>query len=1276
MNKVIVSVLLMLLSNGLIQSVSCLPSEGGTSAAICGQNIQALGTCEGCTITYIVEQSICTLPPTSPPDTMGGLIISCPANCAVASPAFFGSTGHSSCGAYGSFVRTSCIAQAAESYTCAATDIQNACQSGAGGVNFTPATNNMGDDQCKKTISVNAESAANLQSANLYHSQKVAGLTFSYNSIDPYAGPLGMGWTHSYNLSIVPQSNGTLLLKESDGNNFYFTLANGIYSPTASSGDTTTIILNSDGSYTRTFRNGIIQTYNSSGNLVSIVDRNGKTTTLTYSGANLASITDSNARVITITSTSGNITSITDPAGGVYSLAYTGGLLTSITDPLGNAWKYTYDANGMMLTKTDPLGNGVSYTYDTTGRLLTSTDPQGKTRTMNYINNGTTAFTDKDGGVWTYTYDTTLLAKTSMTDPLYHYTQYTYDSNRNLESVIAPDRVSRKTYTYDANNNVTSVTSTLGNKTSYTYNSMNLITSVADPNGNVTSLTYDAKGNLINITDPIGTIRTFQHDSNGNVISATDPRGNSTTFAYDAQNNLMSVTDPAGNVTSFTYDAVGNRMSMADPLGNITQYAYNILNQMTQITDPQGNVTRFTYDYMGNVLNTTDANNNPTSYAYNYRGQVTQIVDALNNLTDLTYGATSCGGNCSGAEKLSALTDAVNNLTSYAYDLAGRLTKEIDPTGNNVTYTYDSKGNVTLKTKADGTYISYTYDYDNRLTQKYYSDGSYVNFQYDNNGNLTYAGNQLTIYNYAYDANNRITGVTEYYGRNIQYKYDAAGNRTQMTAPDGAIFTYSYDTSNRLTAINTSAGSYTFTYDTKGRRATLTYPSGLSAVYIYDQTDRLVSITHKAQSGAVIDTNVYQYDNVGNRTSMTDNSGTHAYLYDPTYQLAQALHPMIPAEGYIYDPTGNRITELHGNTTITDTTATGNRIQTRTGESYTYDLNGNLITRTTSLGTTTYAYDIENRLVKATIPNGTIAQYKYDPFGRRFEKDVTVSGNTTVTQNIYDGANILYQYAGTSTITNRYTQNLAIDDTLAIQTNGQTYYYLKDGLGTIDDLADVNGNIVQSYTYDAYGNIQSQTGLIVQPFTFTGREYDTETGLYFYRARMYDAEMGRFIQTDPLSFAGRDVNLMRYVQNNPVNWIDPLGLVLISPEEGQSIADAAKGWYGTPYLTGGKSKKGADCSGSVWGIYKDAGFPYGYSPSSLFSKNSRFKSVNDPQAGDIGLFPGHMVIYDPNAAKKCSCGAGSDSDVWSASRPGGNPFGPGNSDWYRGTVQWYRYDKP
>ncbi|MHB8173923.1 MAG: RHS repeat domain-containing protein, partial [Nitrospirota bacterium] len=167
----------------------------------------------------------------------------------------------------------------------------------------------------------------------------------------------------------------------------------------------------------------------------------------------------------------------------------------------------------------------------------------------------------------------------------------------------------------------------------------------------------------------------------------------------------------------------------------------------------------------------------------------------------------------------------------------------------------------------------------------------------------------------------------------------------------------------------------------------------------------------------------------------------------------------------------------------------------------------------------------------------TVAKYEYDALGRRIEKNV----NGVIKRYLYDGYNILAEYDDAGNMKARYTHNLAIDDPLAMQRGGSVYYYHKDALGSITALTDVNGQVAQTYEYDSFGNITNQTGNIENPFTYTGREYDAETGLYYYRARYYDARAGRFINEDPIGFWG-GINLYGYVVNRPLNYIDPFGL--------------------------------------------------------------------------------------------------------------------------------------
>lgn len=356
----------------------------------------------------------------------------------------------------------------------------------------TSGPNDLGNptpDSCSGSPSVPSESSANLKSGNLYHSQVVIGkLILSYNSIDYFLGTLGKKWTHNYNKLVLPSSDSTLIiLKTENGNIISFRLSGSVFYPESRSGDTSTFIKNSNGTYTQTAKNGKVYNYNSSGQLTSVTDRNSNTTTLTYKNGYLAGIIDQNGRTTTITSTGATISSITDPGGRTYNLAYSNNLISSITDPLANAWKYTYDTFGRMLTKKDPANNTVTYTYDANGKLLTSTDPEGKIRSMNYTQSGSTTFTEKDGGLWQYTYDPVYAVKTAKTDPLGHTTTYTYDSKRNLISTTYPDG-SVPSNTYDANSNLTSVTDQLGNVTYYTYNSLNLVSSMTDARGNTTHL--------------------------------------------------------------------------------------------------------------------------------------------------------------------------------------------------------------------------------------------------------------------------------------------------------------------------------------------------------------------------------------------------------------------------------------------------------------------------------------------------------------------------------------------------------------------------------------------------------------------------------------------------------------------------------------------------------------------------------------------------------------------------------------------------------------------
>ncbi len=1011
------------------------------------------------------------------------------------------------------------------------------------------------DDQCGLLVTFG--SSANMASGNLSHSQELfsagtgslaTSITLYYNSLDGYAGPLGTGWSHSYDIAVKQNGDGSVVFRKGNGGRKLYKLSNGAY--VSQPGDTSVLTKAADGTFVLTQKDGTKYQFGQDGRIASIVDPNNNAMTFVHTSTQ-TTITDGNGRVTTLNyDANGHISSVTAPNGAVYTFSYSGGLLSSVAYPGGGTWGYTYDAKGFMLSKTDPQGGITTYTYDAGNRVVSSTDTEGKTRAVSYPQGGsgvqTTSFTEKDGGVWQYQYDTDKGILTQKTDPQGAVTSYTYDAAGNRLSTVAPDG-STTSATYDAASNRLTSTDALGKTTTYTYNALGQVTTITDPDGKVTSYAYDTKGNLTQTTDPAGAITKYQYDTKGNMATITDPTGKITTFTYDQNNNLASVKDPAGAMTTFAYDALGNMTAQTDPLGKTTRFEYDPQGRLTKTIDPLGNSSTFGYDAAGNKISQTDANGNVTRFEYNAKGQLVRVIDPLGNATTFAYGASGCASCGGGTDKLTSVTDANGNVTSYEYDLSGRLVKEIDPLGNITTFTYDAKGNLATKTDCRGYTTIYTYDQAGRLLTKTpkMGTGDLVTFTYASDGKILTAQTvpfysttgfpYYVKYTYVYDAAGQIASVTDTRGRTISYQYDAAGNRTKMTAPDGKITTYAYDANNRLAALTSPSGTFSFVYDSLGRRTKLTYPNKVATTYGYDVAGRLTSLITKTSTGKLISSYSYTYDKAGNRISKAEPDINYTYTYDSLDRLLKSLASVSTRnEEYSYDGVGNR---LSGPKTTTHYTYGGaNELLSDGIFTYQYDKNGNMTSRSQS---DNFSFYDDNRL-----RGNKGYDFYYDALGRRLSWN-NGNANTFSRVYLYDGDNILYEDGlnGTTSYTTRYTHNLGVDDVLAMERGGVRYYYHKDGLGSVTAITDSKGNVVQTYDYDSFGNIVAQKSTtFVQPYTYTGREWDREAGLYYLRNRYYDPMEGRFISKDPIGFRGGDTNLYAYVKNNPINFKDPFGL--------------------------------------------------------------------------------------------------------------------------------------
>jgi RHS repeat-associated protein len=289
---------------------------------------------------------------------------------------------------------------------------------------------------------------------------------------------------------------------------------------------------------------------------------------------------------------------------------------------------------------------------------------------------------------------------------------------------------------------------------------------------------------------------------------------------------------------------------------------------------------------------------------------------------------------------------------------------------------------------------------------------------------------------------------------------------------------------------------------------------------------------------------------LGQRVSMTasvpaQGLSNHltAYEYDPLYQLVKATYPNVApfngeVDSWTYDAIGNRLTNTVNGTAqaYTYQKITGNpnnwqRLLSDGANNYTYDLDGNAASRSGSGGTFNFTWSDQDRLI--TITGGVAAAYNYDWQGRRYIKQVAGAS----TSHLYSGLNLI-QEPGASPAD--YLFGPGIDEALAMSRGGQTYYYLTDAIGSGTAISNTVATVQNSYLYDAWGQVKSQTGSLTNPFTYTSREA-AEAGLSFYRARYYQPSLGRFLTEDPAT-GGNEPNLYAYVGNASLLYVDPTGM--------------------------------------------------------------------------------------------------------------------------------------
>jgi RHS repeat-associated protein len=509
---------------------------------------------------------------------------------------------------------------------------------------------------------------------------------------------------------------------------------------------------------------------------------------------------------------------------------------------------------------------------------------------------------------------------------------------------------------------------------------------------------------------------------------------------------------------------------------------------------------------------------------------------------------------------MTGLTDPLGNQTTWGYDAADRMTTMTDPLGHAATYAYNADDQLTDTTDRNGRRTTYAYDSGGRETGETWLNSSggasnLVSYGYDADNELTSVSDNYATLSFTYDSGgNMLTQATSGPGTGqpsmtLTSGYDKFHNRTTLADNLGSagLTTFQYDAAFRLTTIASSFGGTSgpqvvLGYDPANRLTSVSRTIGGSGTavntsYVYDAANRIGTITHQTGGGTSLASYVYNYDNANRVTSEVDKEGTANFGYDSGGELTGVTGSR--SESYSYDSGGNR--NMTG-----WTTGTGNELTASPGYTYTYDNEGNLInqTNTATHVATTFAYDNRNRLTQVSVGGSVVASYVYDALNHR----IGINDNGTQTWVVFDGsspfANPYADFNGSGTLLTRYLSGPAIDEIFARTSSGGTSaWYLPDRLGSVRDIANTSGTVIDHVVYDSYGNIVTETNASNgDRFKFTGMEFDAAIGQYYDHARWYGPAVGRFAQRDPKGFAAGDGTLYRYVANRPIDLIDTSGL--------------------------------------------------------------------------------------------------------------------------------------
>ena len=974
--------------------------------------------------------------------------------------------------------------------------------------------------------------------------------TYSSNA-SGHVSRYGAGWTAPYDkkLDLGQESAGVIIVRRNGTGLFFYetSLNSGLW--VADSGIRTTLTEETSTNYLLQFEDGRQERYSvTDGSLLRESNSNGFVASFTHNrGAGTITIRDRFGRIMVMTLgypgiPDGGISKVTLPDGGEVTYQYDGVNLVQANYPDGTAKKYYYE-NTLLPNHLTGISfidrNAVESRYanygyddqteDSARAILTEHAGGHEKLTFDYVGSTQVTTTDAEGNQ-----RVTVFEKNNI-------------GSKRIKSItqLGDGKTTNKVYDDNDNNKLTCYQDEEGNITTYEYNTNLQRTSMTTgQTGTCEPLAPVATADTITtsheyLTPKLG-LKTFVRKpsvSGGSNVSETETRYDRPTFVRLPTSVIQRGYKPDGTVVSRTVsmryndsqrllDRIdGPRTDVAD----ITNLVYNecttggACGQLNHVTNAKGHVTTYdSYDANGRVQQLTDANGLVTTHSYDSRGRVETITQTPPVASGLAARLTRYTYKAFGA--VETLTTADGITLTYGYDAAQYLRSVTDNSGNRIEYDYDLRGNQTdTRTKdPDGTLVrtvSRGYDLRNRI-DSINQAGSLTGFTNDANGNLreitdpnNNADGTLDATTNTPDTLNRITQTIDLISGITAYDYDVHNRVTGITAPNNADTRYEYDDlGNLLKEVSPDRGTIIYAHDAAGNILSHTDARGITASYTYDELNRVTLIDYPGTTEDV----TYVYDTaagcgygIGRLCTVTDESGTTAYTYDPF---------------------GNITTE------------------TRTQGGIPY--------------TTTYTYDAGNRVTSMKVHETDAVNYARDAIGRLYSVNLTAADSSTtpiVSSRFYRGdgllagqvfANGLIEYRMYDLQGRLYTHSLGsldvinygFDDNGNILTQNQSFglnTFTYDPLNRLDSEAtplisqsldyDANGNRLSdanaAYTYEPATNRLATSGGTTPVIDAAGNLTNDGTYQYDYNAA------GRLATVNTLNRKGNPVWLASYRYN-------------------------------------------------------------------------------------------------------------------------------------------------